>query len=97
MRRSVVAVPGGVVDGADEAAASASSAVDARGEVGVGGGEGGEVVGAEDVGGGVLEGGEVEAAGAGPDVGGEHGGQMRSAVRAEVWGTGARSGKMRYS
>jgi hypothetical protein len=43
----------------------------AGGEVGVYGGEGGEVVGAADVVGGVLEDGEVEREGAVPDVGSE--------------------------
>ncbi len=42
------------------------------GDVGVGGGEGGEVVGADDVGCGLLQGGEVEGALEGPDVRGEH-------------------------
>ena len=46
----------------------------AGGEVGVGGGEGGEVVGAEDESGGLLESGEVDRERAGPDEGGEHGG-----------------------
>ena len=46
----------------------------AIGEVGVGGGERGEVVGADDVGCGLLEGGEIEGALEGPDVRGEHGG-----------------------
>ena len=41
------------------------------GEVGVGGGEGGEVVGAEDVGGGLLEGFEVEVVAGGPDERGQ--------------------------
>ncbi len=58
------------------ASAGAVSCCDrgAGGEVGVVGGEGGEVVGAEDVGGGLLEMGEVEREAAGPDVGSEHGG-----------------------
>ena len=45
----------------------------AGGLVGIVGGEGGEVVGAEDVGCGLLQDGEVERKTAGPDVGGEHG------------------------
>jgi hypothetical protein len=53
------------------------------GEVGVGGGEAGEVVGAEDVRGGLVEGGEIEGPGTGPDVGGE-------GWRTDVFGTGFR-------
>ena len=41
------------------------------GEVGIGGGEAGEVVRAEDVRGGPVEGGEIERPGTGPDGGGE--------------------------
>ncbi len=48
----------------------------AGGEVGIDGGEGGEVVGAEDVGGGLLEGGEIERRRAGPDEGASIGEQM---------------------
>ena len=77
-------VPGGVVDGAGEAGSRASgigsrericvrSLFFAGGLVGVAGGEGGEVVGAEDVGRGLLERGEVEGETAGPDVGGQKG------------------------
>ena len=43
------------------------------GEVGVGGGEGGEVVGAEKMGGGGVHGGELEGVTAVPDEGGEEG------------------------
>ena len=46
----------------------------AGGEVGIVCGEGGEVVGAEDVRCGLLEDGEIERRAAGPYVGGEHGG-----------------------
>ena len=61
----------------------------AVGEVGVDGGEGGEVVGAKDVTGGVVEGVEIEGPGTGPDVGGESG---RTDVffpypKIEIWGT----------
>jgi hypothetical protein len=49
----------------------APSFIGAVGEVGVGGGEGGEVVRAEDVRGGLVEGGERERPGTGPDIGGE--------------------------
>jgi hypothetical protein len=41
------------------------------GEVRIGGGEGGEVVLAEDVAGGAVEGGEIERPGTGPDEGRE--------------------------
>ena len=60
-----------------------SAMYSAVGEVGVGGGEAGEVVGAEDVRGGLVEGGEIERPGTGPDGGGE-------GWRADVFGTGFR-------
>ena len=78
----VVAAPGGLVNGA--MAGGRGSGFGSRrrlrgfhgsgGQVGVVGGEGGEVVGAADVVCGVLEGGEVEGKVAVPDVGGPHGG-----------------------
>src|SRR5580693_8978348 len=43
----------------------------AGGEVRVGGGEGGEVVGAQDVSGGAVQGAKIERPGTGPDVRGE--------------------------
>ena len=70
------------------------------GLIGVVGGEGGEVVGADDVGGGLLQEVEVKGVAAGPDVGGEHGGAdafvlvVRGAVvRGAVAGGGAAAGK----
>ena len=77
---AVAAVPGGVVDGADKAGTRDREQGNRRrcdffagGEVGVDRGEGGEVVGAADVVGGVLEDGEVERERAVPDVGSEGG------------------------
>ncbi len=68
-------MPGGLVDGADGGEWSGFRGFGlAGGQVGVDGGEGGEVVGADDVAGGLLEDGEVEGEMAVPDVGGEHGG-----------------------
>ncbi len=78
-----------------------ASIVGAGGQVGVGGGEGGEVVRAEDVGGGLLGGLEVEGPGAVPDVGGEEWGAdaVGQIARSRCMGhrrDGGR-GKMRYS
>ena len=53
------------------------------GGVGVGGGKGGEVVGAEDVLGGAVEGFEIEGPGAGPD----EGSQGRGADAIRGWWT----------
>ena len=64
-------VPLGVGDGADGGLGFDCGAV---GEVRVGGGESGEVVGAEDVGGSLVECVEIERPGAGPDGGGQGGG-----------------------
>ncbi len=70
----VLLAPGGVVESAGVCRWWGWIGLGAGCEVGVSGGEGGEVVSAEDVGGGLLEEGEVERKRAGPDVGSEHGG-----------------------
>jgi len=78
--------PGGVVDGSDcglFVQGLIAGLIGTGGEVGVGGGEGGEVVGSEDVGGGPFKGGDVEGEVVAPEVGGEHGradGGRRDAV-----------------
>ncbi len=66
--KAVGGVPLGVGDGAE---GELRFRVGSVGEIGVSGGEGGEVVGAEDVIGGVVEGGQLQGPGTGPDEGGE--------------------------
>ncbi len=84
--------PGGAVDGADVGGVDWSGGRGfAGGKVGIGGGEGGEVVGAEDGVGGVLEQSEVELEGTVPDEGREHGGaDKRHGVGDRGEGQGAR-------